>query len=77
MKDKLKSFVEKNKRIMYASIVVALAIYFVIGAKTIPMLLVCVVLLVCALGINQGGYCSIRSQDLSAVSASRFISATW
>ena len=77
-REQLKRFVEQKKTIAWMVAAVSAVLYFLVGGNVITMLLVCTTLLVYALGINRGGgYCSIRLQDLSAVSALRFISVTW
>lgn len=76
-REQLKVIAEKKKMLAWMLTVLTVVLYFAIGANTITMLLVSASLLIYALGINRGGYYSIRSQNSSVVSASRYIFATW
>lgn len=73
----LKRYAEQKKAVVWVVTVVSAVLYFIVGDNTVTMLIVSAALLIYVLGINGGGYCSIRLQNLSAVSASRFIYATW
>lgn len=73
----LAEFASKHKVIAGAILLIATAAYFAFGSSTLTMLFFCVAALVYTLGCKRGGYWSIQSPSSSAVSASRFICATW
>ena len=73
----LAEFASKHKVIAGAILLIASAAYFALGSSTLTMLFFCVAALVYTLGCKRGGYWSIQSPSSSAVSASRFICATW
>ena len=50
---------------------------FAVGGNTLTMLFFCAAALVDTLGCNRGGYWSIQLPSSLAVSASKFICATW
>jgi len=74
----LAEFASKYKVIAGAILLIATVVYFAVGGNALTMLFFCVVALVYTLGCRTGGgYWSIQSPSSSAVSASRFICATW
>ena len=73
----LAEFASKHKVIAGAILLIATAAYFAFGSSTLTMLFFCVAALVYTLGCKRGGDWSIQSPSSSAVSASRFICATW
>ena len=73
----LAEFASKHKVIAGAILLIATAAYFALGSSTLTMLFFYVAALVYTLGCKRGGDWSIQSPSSSAVSASKFICATW
>ena len=74
----LADFASKYKVFAGAILLIATVAYFAVGGNTLTMLFFCVVALIYTLGCRTGGgYWSIQLPSSSAVSALRFICATW
>ena len=73
----LAELASKYKVIAGAILLIATVAYFAVGGNTLTMLFFCVVALIYTLGCRTGGYWSIQLPSSSAVSALRFICATW